>query len=343
MTSSPRVWSDGIITGRLLGLAAIVAAGLLVAPRWARACAECGCGDPTLTVLGSEKPLRHRLRAGASATWQGLSSGVGDDELNVTERRLDLAAAWAPLDRLFVVATLPLVRRDLAFADGQRRQIDGVGDLELRAKGFVWEDRSFSPRHLVALTGGVRLPTSPWTRDAVGAPVSPEQQIGSGAVSAIVGASYAFFRFPWSAYVSAEASAPVVHQAWYRPAPSLRTTVAGQRHVARFLAVQLGLDARIDGHAEEPAATGAVGSEAHALVDHTHFLHPGHEHDEPPGAVVSDHEHAGGTAVFATGGLLVTPLSDLVAFAQVRVPVLQRLHDGERNGPIVSLGVLYDF
>jgi hypothetical protein len=330
------------VMGRGLGLAALTAAGLLVAPRSARACAECGCGDPTLTVLGSEKPLRHRLRAGATAILQSESAGLADDRLDLSEKRLDLAVAWAPLERLFIVASLPFVRRDLAYADGDRQQIDGVGDVELRAKGFVWEDRGFSPRHLVALIGGVRLPTSPWARDTAGAPVPAEQQIGSGAVSPILGASYAFFRFPWSAYTSVEASAPVVHQDWYRPAPTLRTTLAAQRHVARFLAVQLGIDTRTDGQGDE-ATTPDLAQAGSALVDRTRVHHPGHASGDQLPAEAGADEHVGGTALFASGGVLINPLADLVAFAQLRVPVLERLHGQQSNGPVISTGLLYDF
>jgi hypothetical protein len=334
------------VMGRTLGLAALAAAGLAVTPRFARACAECGCGDPTLTVLGSEKPLRYRMRAGAIATLQGQSSGVAADSLEISEQRLDLSVAWAPLERLFVVATVPFIRRDISSTQVGQRHVDGVGDFELRAKAFVWEDRSFSPRHLVALTGGVRFPLAPWARDAAGTPVTPEEQIGNGAISPILGASYAFFHFPWSAYASVEATAPVVHQDWYHPAPSLRATVAAQRHVARFLAFRLGVDARFDGHADEPTETTQAAS---ALIDRTIFAHPGHETGEPaPGDEAAqvhahDDEHAGGTAVFASGGILVTPLADLVAFAQLQLPVLERLHDGQRNGPVISTGLVYDF
>jgi hypothetical protein len=334
-----RVSSSTTVMGRTLGLAAL-AAGLAVAPAPARACAECGCGDPTLTVLGNEKPVRNRVRAGVSATLQGLSTGAADESLALSEKRLDLSVAWAPLERLFVIAQVPFIRRDLTSAAEGQRQIDGVGDFELRAKAFVWEDRSFSPRHLVALTGGVRVPSSPWARDATGTPVPAEQQIGSGAISPIVGASYAFFHFPWSAYGGVEASAPVVHQDWYRPAPSLRATVAAQRHVASFLAFRLGVDTRIDGHADE---SGVVTQTAAALVEHTTFAHPGHETGDQAAAEAHDHDHAGGSTVFASGGLLVTPLPDLIAFAQVQIPVLEHLHDQQRNGPIVSTGLVYDF
>jgi hypothetical protein len=326
-----------MITPRLLslGLAALAAGAALLGARPCQACAECGCGDPTLTVLGSEKPVRHRLRGGATFTLQSAESGVAAEALSLAEKRLDLAAAWAPLDRLFLVASVPLVRRSLAYADGSREEIDGLGDFELRAKAFVWEDRRFSPRHLVALTAGARAPLASWRRDPAGTPVASERHLGSGALSPIVGGSYAYFRLPWAGYVSLEASTPVLHHDWYRPAPGLRATLAGQRQLSNFLALQLGVDARADGHPEEPAhAEAAQGS----YVYHPEGGDHGAEHQaEPP-----EHEH-GGAALFASAAVLVTPLPDLVAFLQLRLPALERLHDGQRNGAILATGLVYDF
>ena len=46
---------------KLAALAIMVALSLPVGDAWA--CSTCGCGDLTLTVMGSEKPYAGRLRA----------------------------------------------------------------------------------------------------------------------------------------------------------------------------------------------------------------------------------------------------------------------------------------
>src|SRR5438128_6905001 len=184
-------------------LALPIAAALTLAPAAARACAACGCGDPTLTAMGTEKPLRNRVRA--SLELRHRIDVVGDrgvDQLRLVEQRLDAQLAWAPHERLFLLVSLPTLRRDLTYDDGARKQTWGIGDLELRAKLFLFQDRSFSPRHLVAVLGGAKLPTAAVDRRSNGRPLPMELQAGSGSVDALAGASYAFFAYPWSAYAS---------------------------------------------------------------------------------------------------------------------------------------------
>jgi hypothetical protein len=284
---------------------------LLAWPRLAAACASCGCGDPTLTALGSEKPFQNRLRVGAAALVQGESAGTPRfDEIALREQRLELQAAWAPSARLFLVATLPLVRRDVTYVNRARSRARGAGDLELRAKLFLWEDRAFSPRHLLSLLAGARLPTAGWARDPRGVPWPAELQVGSGALSPIAGLAYAHFHFPWSEYASVEATAPLIHQPELRPAAGLRATVALQRQLGPALALRLSADARAERHAVE------------------------HGREDP---------NTGGTIAFLSPALLVTPVTDLVLFLLVRAPVLDRLDGVQSATPIFSAGIAYDF
>jgi hypothetical protein len=74
--------------------ATLTAVGSLPAP--AQACASCGCGDPTLTTLGTTKPFAGRLRAALQLAYR--TDAVGREGLNrveLREARLDASVAAA--------------------------------------------------------------------------------------------------------------------------------------------------------------------------------------------------------------------------------------------------------
>lgn len=277
----------------------------------ALACAACGCGDPTLTGLGTEKPFRDRVRAGVE--WRHRTDAFGDPAATrvlLREQRAELAAAWAPTDRLFLLATLPLLERSTTYAGIGERTTRGVGDLELRAKLFLWQERAFSPRHLVATTIGAKLPTSPLARDGAGFLLPMELQTGSGTFDPTVGLSYAHFAGAWSLYASLHLVAPLYSVEGHRASRSLRGTAALQRALGARLALRLGADGRADGRALESGR---------ATVD------------------------SGGGILFAAPELLYAPMTDLIFTASARLPVLNRLHGRHDEGAIFALAAVYDF
>jgi hypothetical protein len=282
-----------------------------LAPARARACASCGCGDPTLTALGTEQPSRNRLRASLEARDRLDVVGVaGVDELRLSEQRLDGQLAWAPHQRLFLLASLPVLRREITYDDGFERRTWGLGDLELRAKLFLFQDRAFAPRHLIAAMAGVKLPTAAVDRRLNGQPLPIELQAGSGSIDVLLGASYAHFAFPWSAYASTQLALPGTGTAGARTGRSLRATVAGQRHLGGMVAARLALDTRLDGRALENGGP------------------------DP---------NSGGFIAFVAPELLVSPLTDLSLSIWIKISVLNRL-DGRHQEPFVAgLSAAYDF
>lgn len=286
----------------------ILFASLPAAP--ARACASCDGGDPTLTVLGAETPFAQRLRLGARLSLQQLSAGAPEvDQLIAREQRLEVAALWAPLARLLVSATLPLVRRELSYVGGERKLAQGTGDLELRAKAFVWRDRPFAPRQLLSFTAGARLPTSPWARDGDG-PLPVEQQLGNGAVSPLLGAAYAYVHFPWSASATVEGQRPVRHRTGDRLGGVVRGSTAVQRQLTPLWALRLAADLRDEGRSQEDGS-----------------LDP----------------DSGGVSAALAPTLLVTPGTDVLIFAEARWPIAERLNGRQESGPVFATGVVYDF
>lgn len=278
----------------------------------ASACATCGCGDPTLTAMGTEKPYRDRLRASLDVRHRTDAIGQPEvDRLVVRETRFDSQLAWAPHERLFLLATVPVVHRRVSYVNDAVNTSTGLGDVELRAKAFVYVDRSFAPRHLFALTAGLKVPTAPRQRsDLDGAFLPIEAQPGTGSWDPLLGMSYAFFARPVSLYASVQGTAPLRGTSEFRGSPSMRTTTAVQYQVFSWLAPRLGIDTRLDARSYEGGLP---------------------ERD------------SSGFIAFVSPEMLVSPLPDVVFVLSLRVPVVQALAGYHDEGPMIGVAAVYDF
>ncbi|MCA9602947.1 MAG: hypothetical protein R3A78_12500 [Polyangiales bacterium] len=291
---------------------ALLAAWLAVwgAPLPASACAVCACGDPTLTVVGTEQPYAGRFRLALEARLR--SDDVGDpklDRVELEEQRLELKVAWSPLEELMIFASVPYLRRDVTFVNGGRDTRYRFGDPELLAKVFLWRDRSFGPRHLLAWTTGVRFPFAPVDRGPDGVILPAELQGGTGAFAVSVGPTYAYFDGAWSFYASALGVYTFAGRFDFHPGPSLRTTVAVQWQALDVLAVRPVVDTRLDARAEDSGQA------------------------DPD---------SGGFIAFVGADFVLSPVTDLLFVLGVRAPVLNALHGAHREGWIGSLGLAYD-
>lgn len=270
------------------------------------ACAACQCGDPTLTTMGSEKPFEGRFRLSTELRHRTDRIGEpGVHAIDVSEQRLDLGVSYAPRAWLFLSATVPLVRMDVTYVNLARDTRATLGDVELRAKAFVYQDRAWSPHHLVAVHAGAELPTASVDR---GDDMKLETLPGSGSIDPLAGVSYGYFHEPWSAYASATLYWPTAALG-IQGGRSLRTTVAAQYQPTFAWALQLGLDSRWDGRAIEHGAP------------------------EPD---------TGGFIAFASPQISYSPAEDLLVHVGVRIPVLDALHGWHDEGVILAAGAAYD-
>lgn len=292
-----------------IALAALL--GVTLARTEARACSPCSTGDPTLTVTGVEKPYEGRLRLGAQMLHRTASSGIeGVDRIDSAEQRLELSAAWAATDWLFVSTKLPLVRRRATYPNLANDDVLSLGDFELRGKVFVYQDRSLDARHLVALTGGVGLPTGAIVRGPDGQPLPFEAQPGTASINALAGVSYAYFARPFSLYASANAALPVVHRTATEVGAFGLFTVAGQYQPWEVAAFRVAIDTRVERSLRRAG-----------IVD----------------------PHSGGVAVFASPEIVLSPVDDLLVRALVQLPLFRRLDGEASDGVSLLLGVAHDF
>lgn len=302
--------------GRIALVTALAAVGALAgAPARARACAACGCGDPTLVVMGAEQPFAGRMRLAGTLRHRADRIGAGQDRVLLRETRLELSASWSPVDWLALSATMPIVHRALDLGDGPygpRAPVDAFspGDLEVRARIFVFRDRALSPRHLLAVQAGLGVPTGA-TRALSNEIRLPQDALaGLGAWSPIAGVSYAFFDDPWSFYASAVTWLRIGGHDGERPGEQVRLGATLQRQLGAVLALRAAADLRVD------AAT--------RLEDGAR---------DP---------NSGGAILYAGPDLVLSPLTDLLVVVGLRVPVVQGLRGAHVERAIAELSVAGD-
>lgn len=283
---------------------------LLVPAPAAWACATCACGDPTLTSMGTEQPFSGRLRLSSTLRAWGQTVGQdGEDALRLRELRMDVAAAYAPLPWLFLSATLPLQAREVRDVSLARERGWGVGDVELSAKAFLFQDKAFSADHLFSVLAGVKLPTAPVLRAEDGTELNLDTQLGSGSWDPLAGVAYQHFRGSWSFLVSATGFLPTRGIQGFKAGASVRTTLAAQYQPSTRWAVRLGFDSRL----EAPADLDGV-----------------------------EEENGGGFLGHASPDVLFSPATDVVLSAGVRVPFVNGLRGRVDSTPIAMMSMAYD-
>ncbi|MEY4548931.1 MAG: hypothetical protein RL685_5126 [Pseudomonadota bacterium] len=295
---------------RTAGALLVAAASLSWAAR-SVACGPCGSGDTTLTSAGTEQPFLGRLRSAAALRYRTDAIGVpGLDRARIRELRADVSTAWAVRDDLFLLASLPVLYRDVTEESLARNELRSIGDVELGAKWFVWRDRSFAPRWLVATLGGVKLPTAPWREGAPERPLPLEAQPGSGSLDLSFGASLAFFSDALSSYVSLQLREPMVARSELEPGRSLHASAALQYQLGEPVALRGLCELRLDQSSRERG-----------------------ERDP----------HSGGAIAYLGAELLLSPFSDFSLAPGARLPALQRLRGSHEEGPIFSLALIRDW
>lgn len=283
-------------------------------PAKVAACAVCATGDPTLTTMGIQQPVGGRIRLSLELQQRTDAVGrAGAGRVELSEQRAILSAAYAPTARFMASLSVPMLRRVITHENLAQDTVLGLGDLELRGKAFVFRDRAFAPRHLLAAVGGVSLPTGAvdtqlTERDV---DVDPELQAGTGSFTPLLGVAYAFFGDAFSIFASEIVYVPLPGRAPFTVGPSLRGTHTAQYQLLDFLALRLSANFRLE------AAT--------RLSD-------------PP----RDEPDSGGLVGFLAPGLLMSPWVDLVLYAEAQLPVLNRLKGRHDEGPLLWVGAAYD-
>jgi hypothetical protein len=300
---------------RRFPLLAVLAAAAVLAlvPVPAHACSNCQAGDPTLTAMGDEVPFAGRLRLGTVARyWSKQGDGhahlAGDPVAQgLEELRLDVAASWSLSTRWSVAAVIPLQARNVQTAASASR-IYGLGDSEVAARAVLWKSASIGPKHLLSAALGARLPTAPLQREAGGAPLPFDWQLGAGAVVPRAIASYGWLGGNVGATAAVSADLPLAGWLDYRMGPSARVAASPHWQATRWLALRLGAEARL------AAADVQAGTAVH---------------------------ETGGAVVWAVPAVLLAPTSAWSLHLGAHLP-LWGVGEPAREGPTATLGALVE-
>ncbi len=259
------------ILPRLAPLA--VAAMAAALPGGALACSVCACGDP---LLDTTDPAANQgaLRLQLEGEWLSVASGsevhpgMTDD---LTQYTLRANAVWGPTDRLNLVATVPLVRKDMRMtAPGVREPVSdttALGDVEAGARYTLWSSTNLGAGRLqdVAVSAGTSFPTGEnRAKDAAGVRIDEHGQPGTGSWGPYAGVHYHLDQRNVYAFASLSGRMHTENAFHYRYGSALLWSVHGQVRPVQRLALDLGVDGRFAGRDRDPA--GAVPSTGGLVV-----------------------------------------------------------------------------
>ncbi len=260
--------------------------------------------------MGASRPFGGRLRLGLESQFRWLASGQeGVDQIRIAEQRATLDVAWAPNSRLFFLARLPFVRRELELSDFSEATLAHVGDMELLARWYIYRDREFQSKHLFFVSGGLEIPTAPFLRPDDGDRLGFETQIGSGSFDPLLGLGYTYVVGDLSSYTSARVLVPTEGYLGARSGVALRASSLLQWQAHPRLGVRGGVDLRWES----------------SIVE---------DDQEDP--------HSGGTGIFFTPDLIWAPWTDIILRAAVSIPVIMELRGVQSEGPTIRVGVVID-
>lgn len=275
------------------------------------ACATCMCGDPTLTLMGSEKPFPKRLRLATDFSYRSENVGTkGVNARDLEESRLNLGLAYALNEHLSVALRLPLVRKQLHEVNLAHAETNSLGDAEISAKFFAYQDRQTRPQHLAGFLGGVRLPTASEQFDH-GRPLDVDVQPGAGNWLLHGGVWYGQYHYPWFFYASSVARYALNDGFQeFSEGTAVVTTLLAQYAYSHHLALQWGLDTRW--------------SQKHRYAG-----------DSDP--------DSGGWIGFVTPGVVINVAEDLLFNLSVQLPVIKQLNGDHEEETTFQIGLVYDF
>jgi hypothetical protein len=282
----------------------------LLASPLAMACSTCMVGDPTLSLMGAEKPYADRLRLSLDYLSRSEEIGVaGYNKKTIDEKMVALSLAYAPTSRLMFGLTIPYAQRHLQSYNLTDEEVTEWGDTTITVKNFL-QDKNFLQKHMYGLLGSIKLPTGAEQYDSTGQPLDFDVQVGQGAYVGGIGAWYAQYNYPYLFYTSASYYVASEGYQDFQAGNALVFNAMAQYASLQHLAYYLGLEGR---DSEKDAFSGV------------------------------DDDDSGGTIVYLAPGVIYTIKQDLLLNASVKFPAIDALNGNHEEGTIFTIGVTYDF
>ena len=275
------------------------------------ACSVCGC-DPAALTLGLDRPSTRSLRVAIEDRYLTKESGGGPDAEGERENRM-VVRAQSALARNFVAQIdVPFFiwRNHLDSAGFNDDTARGLGDVGVTARYELLRTGGFVPRHVLALVGGLKLPTGRNDRTIAGE-LDEHIQLGTGSWDPTLGLWYTFGDHPWTWYASGSVRLNTSNSRNFR----YGNVVSGLAGVRRAF-----FDERL-----------LISLEAQARYAGYDRGDTGYDPD------------SGGFLTYATAGAAVGIGSNLMARLELQVPVIKDLHGVQSEHPVAFAGLSWDF
>jgi hypothetical protein len=282
-------------------------------PRPTRACSVCGC-DPAAGTLGLDRPSTRDLRVALEDRYLWKESGVGSDAEKEREDRLLLRVQYAPARRLVLQAEVPwFMFRDHLDGDGVRDdRATGLGDASVGASAEILRI-GLEARHVVALTGSLKLPTGANGRRLGLKEPDEHLQLGTGSWDELLGASYLFGARPWTLFANLTGRLNGTNSRGFRYGHALFATGGVRRALGETGRYLVSLEAQLRSAGKDRFASGAYD------------------------------EDSGGQILYATASAAVGLTDNLLLRAIVQVPAATALNGVQSEHPVAYLALSYDW
>ena len=298
-----------------LALCALALAGLAAPP--SSACSICGC-DPSNGTLGLDRPAQSELRVALEDRYLQKESGSGEAAEAERENRLNLRVQYAlPVPRLALQLEIPVYLWKAHFGptgveDDTSR---GLGDLSISARYELLKLGGIVPRHVLALTATLKVPTGANGHLASVDTAGPDEhkQLGTGTWDELFGAFYTYGDFPTIAYAGLSARINSTNARGNHFGSALFGTVGVRRSFLESRKLLLSLD----------------GQFRNAGKDTT----PARTYDPD----------SGGLLVYASVSAGYALTDALLVRATVQLPIGRALNGTQVERPVGVLSLAYDF
>jgi hypothetical protein len=286
---------------------------MLYTPRPARACSICGC-DPAAGTLGIDRPSGSALRIALEDRYLFKESGAGAGAESEREDRLLLRSQYSPIDRLVLQAEVPyfLWKRHLDSSGVQDDNATGLGDITLAASAELLRI-GIEARHVLALTGTLKLPTGPSGRHLPGQAPDEHLQLGSGSWDQFIGVAYLYGMQPWTLYSNLTGRLNGANSRGFRYGHVLFATLGARRAFGDERLLLLSLEGQLRSAGKDRAQDGSLDQDS------------------------------GGQILYATASAAYALTNDLLIRAVLQVPTFRSLNGVQGEHPVAYVALAKDF
>ena len=282
------------------------------------ACSVCGC-DPSGGALGLDRPAMSDLRLAIEDRYLQKESGSVDDGTREGERedRIGLRFQYSPpVPRLSLGLDVPIYAWKAHYGlDGLQDDTNqGLSDVALSARYELLHFGGLVPRHVVALTGTLKMPTGSNSHVAAVDDGVPDEhkQIGTGTWDEFLGLWYTYGDFPTVAYAGASVRINGTNNRGNHFGNAIFGTLGVRRSFLESRHLYLALDAQVRNAGKDTTPDGAYDPDSGGFI---------------------------GYAV-ASAGYAIT--QNLLVRATVQVPVVTGLNGTQGEHPVGYLAFAYD-